>query len=146
MLKHGKTWWIRIFQKFQSDKKYTNGGASNGSSASTHQYQGWSSNGMKWFNELFDIVEADRNSENALTYEESFRDFCLNGGTTGKKKKVVQPLFEEVIVRHELGGEEEDNLPCADELDKTSKNTLIKDSNDSDEEDPFGVTDKFIQC
>ena len=63
-----------------------------------------------------------------------------------ERKKIVQPLYKEVIVRHELGEEEEDNLPCAEEFDKTFKNTLVKDSIDSNEEDPFGVTDKFIQC
>ena len=99
---------------------------------------------MKRFNELFDIVEADRNSENALTYEESFCEFCFNGGITGKKKKIVQPLFEEVIVHHELGKEEEDNLSCAEEFDKTFTNALVKDCIYSDEEDPFGVTEKFI--
>ena len=68
--------------------KYTNGGSSNGFTASTCQYQGWSSNGMKKFNELFDMVNADRSSENALFYEESFCDFCYSGGITGKKKKI----------------------------------------------------------
>ena len=52
-------------------KKYTNGRSSNGLTASTCQYQGWSSNGMKRFNKLFDMVKADRSSENALIYEKS---------------------------------------------------------------------------
>ena len=80
-----------------------------------------------------------------MTYKESFCEFCFNGGITSKKKKIIQSLFEEAIVCHELGEEEEDNLSCAEELDKTTKNDLIKECNHSDEKDPFGVTEKVVQ-
>ena len=44
-------------------KKYTNAGSSNGLMACTHQYQRWSTNGIKRFNELFDIIKTDKSSE-----------------------------------------------------------------------------------
>ena len=78
-----------IIKNSKVTKRYTNGSFSNGFTASTHLYQGWSSNGMKKVNELFVMVKTDRSSENALFYKESFHEFCSYGGITGKKKKIV---------------------------------------------------------
>ena len=77
-----------ITKKSEVTKKYTNSGSSNCITASTRQYQGWSSNGMKRFNELFDLVKADRRSVDAVLFEESFHDFCSNGGIIGKKRRL----------------------------------------------------------
>ena len=64
-------------------KKYTNRGSSNGITASTCQKQGWSNNGIKKFNEPFNLVKADRSSANALSLEKLFCGFGLNGEITG---------------------------------------------------------------
>ena len=54
-------------------KKYTNGGSSKGEIASLCKYQGWSNNGMKCFNELFDLVKANRKASTAKSFEQSFQ-------------------------------------------------------------------------
>ena len=64
---------------------------------------------MKQFNELFDLVKANRKTFIAKSFEESFQAFCLCGGVTGKGKKIVQPLFEHVKIRHELWAEDENS-------------------------------------
>ena len=68
-------------------KKYTNGGTSKGAVTSSRRYQGWSSNGLKRFNELFDLVKENCESNCANDFEESFLLFCINGGVNGKVKK-----------------------------------------------------------
>ena len=89
-------------------KKYTNGGTSKGAVTSSRRYQGWSSNGLKRFNELFDLVKEDRESNCANDFEESFLQFCINGGVNGKVKKREAPLFEAINVRHDLWTQETD--------------------------------------
>ena len=82
-------------------RKYTNGGSSQGEVASSCKYQGWSSCGLKCFNELFDLVRADCASSHAKPYEVSFQEFCVNGGVSCKSKKVTKPLHEAIKIRHE---------------------------------------------
>jgi len=124
-------------------KKYTNGGSSKGEVASSRRFHGWSSHGMNRFNELFDLVKADRTSEGAKSFEESFQEFCVNGGVTGKGKKIMQPLFEEVQIRHELWDEQDESHPylhiMQDETVKSLKNSNEENGEDSEDEDPFGV-------
>lgn len=88
-------------------QKYTNGGSSKAAVGSSRRYHGWSTDGLKRFNELFDIVKTDRLSPNAKVFEESFRAFCINGGMSGKTKKPSKPLCEYIEVRHELWDESE---------------------------------------
>ena len=83
-------------------RKYTNGGSSQGEVASSRKYQGWSSCGLKRFNELFDYVKADCASSHAKQFELSFQEFCVNGGVSGKSKKLSKPLHEAIKIRHEL--------------------------------------------
>ena len=67
---------------------------------------------MKKFNELFDLVKKDMSPKNVVFYKKLFYGFYSNGGITGKKKKIVQLLFEEVIVRHGLGDKEDIFCMC----------------------------------
>ena len=91
------------------NRKYTNGGSSAGNKASSRQYQGWSSVGIKRFNELFDIIKQDRESSNAEDFEEAFRVFCENGGVSGKKAKTQDILYEPMEIRHELWSDDNDD-------------------------------------
>ena len=97
-------------------KKFTNGGSSKGEVASSHQYQGWSSNGIKHFNELFDLVKCDRKMENAKASEESFQDSCITGGVIGKSKKAMVPLFEQVQIHHKLWEEKDKTIPSSETI------------------------------
>lgn len=93
-------------KKSRVNRKYTNGGASQGEIGSSCRYQGWSSEGIIRFNELFDLVKIDRLSAAAKPFEESFQKFCIDGGISGKSKKSTAPLYEVIEVRHELWTEE----------------------------------------
>ena len=50
----------KITKNSDVNRKYTNGGASQAEIGSSRRFQGWSSEGIKRFNELFDLVKADR--------------------------------------------------------------------------------------
>lgn len=141
-------------------KKYTNGGTSKGEVASSRRYQGWSSNGIKRFNELFDLIRADCNSSHAVSFEESFQQFCIDGGVSGKGRKRTAPLFEAVPIRHELwddivdsnlGGEEcgesrrVSNDQCdIDSLHQTNNDDEEENDDSDDDEDPFGTYGKNV--
>jgi len=66
-------------------QKYTNGGSSSGKNGSSRRYQGWNSEGIKRFNDLFDLVKADRESAHAKPFEEAFKNYCENEGVSKKK-------------------------------------------------------------
>ena len=59
-------------------KKFTNGGSAKGEVASSCKYQGWSSEGIKCFNELFDLIKTDQNMAYAKTFKELFLQFCID--------------------------------------------------------------------
>jgi len=152
-------------------RKYTNGGSATGNKASSRHYQGWSTDGIKRFNELFDLIKNDRDSPNAKNYEESFRVFCENGGVSGKKKKSTEIMYEPVEIRHELWSDDIDNDTEGEEEQKGKRqkvsgdydhNTNIsisndgileneedEDSNEPDDEDespiPYTNESKFIR-
>ena len=80
--KNNRETWVdmmnnNIKKKSAISWKYTNGGSSHGEIGSSQRYQGCSSDGMNRFNELFDLVQADRKSLHANAFEESFQDFCI---------------------------------------------------------------------
>ena len=75
---------------------------SQGIIGSSCRYQGWSCEGINRFNELFDLIEADRKASHAKPFEEAFKAFCVNGGVHGKPMKSKTPFFEVVEVRHNL--------------------------------------------
>ena len=104
------TWCDMIRQNITKSSsvicKYTNGGCSNAPNGSSRQYQGWNPEGIKRFNDLFDLVKDDRNAPHAKLFEESFRADCENKSLGKKRKKQV--IFEAIHVRHELWSEDED--------------------------------------
>ena len=117
-------------------RKYTNGGSSKGDTASSRRYQGWSSEGIKRFNELFDLVKEDRQAPHAKLFEESFRQYCENGGANGKKKKMAcTPLYEVVEVRHELWGEMDDDTEGCDVDTRMNMRSTEENSCDGEEKD-----------
>jgi len=130
-------------------KKYTNGGSSKGDTASSRKYQGWSSEGIDRFNELFDLVKADRSSAHADSFEVSFQAYCKTGGALGKGKKAVQPLMPSLKIRHTLWEDDDDDKDesefidaamSMDELAASLKTNTGEDVEEMDEdEDPFGV-------
>ena len=129
-------------------KKYTNGGSSKGEVASLRRYQGWSSSGIKRFNELFDLVKADCKSSHAKSYEESFQLFCFNGGVSCKRKKRTTPLYEAVKIRHELWGEPDEPNLC-EAVENTNNITQPshcnnEECNNKEDEDPFGSNTKSV--
>ena len=116
-------------------RKYTNGGSSKGDTASSRRYQGWSSEGINRFNELFDLVKKDRSSRHAKSFEEMFRQYCENGGAIGKKKKLAcKPMYKAVEVRHELWDEMDEET---EDVVDTSMNmrSSAEESCDGEEED-----------
>ena len=85
----------------QVPRKYTNGGKSNGEVGSSQHNKGWSEEGLKRFNELFDAVKKNRATPEAILFEENFRTYCEDKvGSKNKKAKVL--LQESFVVRHEL--------------------------------------------
>ena len=111
-------------------RKYTNGGSSKGEIASSRRYEGWSAAGYKRFNEIFDVVKQDRASQHAKAFEETFREYCFEGGMIGKKKKVAQPMYEAIEVRHDLWSEE-----ANDDIDNLDDNAGKEDSEDAGDDD-----------
>ena len=86
----------------QVPRKYTNGGKSKADVGSSQHNKGWSEEGLKRFNELFDKVKKNRSSPEAKDFEEKFRAYCDN--KVGSKKKKVKVLIQDsFVVRHELG-------------------------------------------
>ena len=55
----------KIIKHSKVSRKYTNGGASKADIGSSRRFQGWSTDGIKRFNELFDLVKSDRGMEHA---------------------------------------------------------------------------------
>ena len=88
-------------------RKYTNGGKSKGEVASSQHNKGWSNEGLKRFNELFDRVKENRATPQAKVLEENFRSYCEDKASS--KKKRVKPIEQECFaVRHELDSDSED--------------------------------------
>ena len=87
-------------------RKYTNGGRSKGEMASSQHNKGWSEQGLKRFNELFDKVKENRATPEAVIFEERFRAYCEDEASSKKKriKEFEQELF---VIRHKLFSENE---------------------------------------
>src|SRR5688572_25487944 len=90
-------------------RKYTNGGSSKGKNGTSQHNKGWSNEGLLRFNELFGLVEKNREGSFAKKYEEDFRQWC-EAKASGKQKRVEKLFVEAVQVRHKLWSydEEED--------------------------------------
>ena len=91
-------------------QKYTNGGKSQGNVATSQHNKGWSDEGLRRFNELFELVEKNRVSPNAHAFEEEFRQGCKAKAEGRKKKKVTEQYVEAVQVRYELWSDDEEGV------------------------------------
>lgn len=135
----------KITKNSNVSRKYTNGGSLQGQVGSSRKYQDWSSSGMQCFNKLYNLVEKDCGSSHAMAFEESFQDFCVNGGVSGKTKKPPKLLYEAIKIHHSLWIEhdEVDNLSKL-QLKNIEGNITIdvditNELDESDEvEDPYG--------
>ena len=54
----------------------------------TSKFQGWSIEGIKQFNELYDLVEKECESENGVSFEESFLLTCIEEKESVSKKRL----------------------------------------------------------
>ena len=88
-------------------RKYTNGGKSKGTVATSQHNKGWSNEGLHRFNELFDLVEKNRATPFSKQFEEDFCKWCETKAS-GKRKKVEKVYTESVQVCHELWSDYED--------------------------------------
>ena len=115
-------------------RKYTNGGNSKGELGSSQNNKGWSAQGLKRFNELFDKVKENRKAPQAKLFEENFRSYCEDKACS--KKKRVKPIEQESFaVRHELNSDNEDEngekIKNAEPLMKKEKKDSCNDANDA---------------
>src|SRR5688572_2905110 len=94
--------------------KYTNGGSSKGKNGTSQHNKGWSDEGLRGFNELFDLVQKNRDSQHAKQFEEDFRKWCEAKAL--EKQKKVEKIFNEAIkVRHKLWSDDEDEMEDAND-------------------------------
>ena len=112
-------------------RKYTNGGRSKQEVASSQQNKGWSEQGLKRFNELFDKVKENRNAPQAKEFEDNFKSYCEDKASS--KKKRAKPLEQESFaVRHELFSNNEDDLvESIDNAEKPKKKKMKLSYNDA---------------
>ena len=136
-------------------------GASQADIRNSCRFQGWSTKGIKRFNDLFDLVKADRGMNYAESFEELFKKFCASGGVNGKVQKLPTVSFETIEVCHELWSVEEEtqqlrnqdnlydenlsesffNARCGEEqLDQQ------KDNESDEEEDAYGHLKNSASC
>ena len=120
--------WIDMFNNQTTTttsvkRKYTNGGSADGMKASTRRLQGWSNEGRERFNQLFDMVEADREGPHALEFEEMFMLRCQEANEMKKRELEEQLLQPSVKVRHELwnDNEEDDEEVSAEQFERPRK-------------------------
>ena len=120
-------------------RKYTNGGISQNRKASSQHNRGWSDEGLHRFNELFDLVQKNRETPFAKEYEENFRKWCEAKAAGNKQKKVEKLYVEAVQVRHELWSDNEDEgVPKSDPYEGTDHKRVKLD----DIGETFSVTEK----
>ena len=93
-------------------RKYTNGGSSKDKNGTSQHNKGWSDKGLLRFNELFDLVQKNRDSPYAKQFEEDFRKWC-EAKALGKQKKVEKIFNEAIKVRHKLWSDDEDEMEDA---------------------------------
>ena len=99
--------------------------------ASTAKFQGWSIEGIKRFNLIYDVITKERQSENGINFEKEFLMYCIsareNKNKTAKKKKIVS--YE--VCKHNLWdtnvdmGQTEASLPVI--TIKESTNEILEE-------------------
>ena len=108
--------------------------------------------GIKHFNKIFDLVKLNRTTPVAISFEESFKSFCENGGVTGKKPKKTEILHPTIEMHDKLWsdtdsvdyGEQEVHTPrkqkvynsviCLIELSSTNTSNDVKNEEEEDED------------
>ena len=114
-------------------RKYTNGGSAKGKNGTSQHNKGWSDEGLCRFNELFDLVEKNRELPHAKQFEEDFRKWC-EAKALGKQKKVEKLFNEAIKVRHELWSDDDDEMEDANNnpyYGTDHKRMKISDTNES---------------
>lgn len=69
--------------------------------ASTSMYQGWSIQGIRRFNELYDLVMQERKSIVGPSFDDTFLQYCIDRKSDSKKRVNKKPSVFEVC-RHDL--------------------------------------------
>jgi hypothetical protein len=85
--------------------KYTNGGNSTGPNATSRRYGGWSKLAYNRFNELYFMIERDRDSTKGKKFNEQFRLLMMNDYLEESKRS------KKMSKRFVTGAEDEDE-PC----------------------------------
>jgi hypothetical protein len=156
-------WCNMVTKKVSSSTKmihkYTNGGSSKGANASSRRFKGWSKEGLRCFNKLYDLVEEDRKGSHARKWEEDFCEYCNLGGATGKGKKKEEYVIEsDEDVRQDSwmkyfgndGDNEmyEENASCVpsnvENTGSSSKDIKNVDETVSEDEDENGDNNEFM--
>lgn len=122
-------------------RKYTNGGSSKGKNGTLQHNKGWSDEGLCRFNELFGLVEKNREGTYAKKFEEDFRQWCEDKAS-GKQKRVDKLFVEAVQVRHKLWSDnEEEEIAKDDPYSNTGHKRIKKD--DTSEAYQYDVTNQL---
>ena len=95
--------------------------------STTAKYHGWSNGGIKRFNELFDLVSKERETEEGPAFDAYYYKHCCNlHENSNTKKRKIQYEYEPC--RHELWIDD----PMSP---KISEDEITPGSHDSDDED-----------
>ena len=124
--------WIDMAKKRNTKKstilpKYTNGGESTGVTGSSKKYGGWSLDGIERFNELYDLVKANCESDKAKGYpfEEAFCIYSLelfNDNASNKRKRddADDSPVRTISVKNDLWSDDEDDVKDDDDASEGS--------------------------
>jgi hypothetical protein len=119
--------------------KYTNGGKSKNKIGSSRKYEGWSVEGYERFNELYVLVQENRQAECAEDFEVLFQgkckaDFLKNKKNKDTTEKAALPPRKRVMIAHSLWQETEARRPFNNGGSSIGKeNELSADSESGDE-------------
>ena len=108
-----------MFSKTDNPALISSGQSSRSSSV---RCQGWSAHGIKRFNELFDLVEKERESSIGLHFEEEYMKQCMNAREQGKKKSHRNNAVYKVC-RHELWSSPTSKITNVHEEDELAPDT-----------------------
>jgi hypothetical protein len=122
-------------------RKYTNGGSSKGKNGTSQHNKDWSDEGLCRFNELFGLVEKNREGSYAKKFEEDFRQW-YEDKVSGKQKRVKKLYVEAVQVCHKLWSDnEEEELAKNDPYSDIGHKWIKMD--DMNEDYQFDVTNQL---
>ena len=67
------------------------------STPSTAKYQGWSNEGIKRFNSIFGLIEAERNTSSVIKFEEEFLVYSVTHQESNKKSKKKKTWYTKLV-------------------------------------------------